>query len=340
MLNLQSWRRAPWALIVAVLAASACVTPVGASEPESQEVIIEQTPGTYVYSWTGVIPPGASAAKEEADDSPCVGAQDVESDVHTLNFEMATSRVYKLNNVAFTFKVTWEDATEAPSHVDSALNVIGPGGTSLGFSDGPSNTESVKATNLDEGPHKTLVCGFSRVLPEEYQGTLEIVVTPKAQRKTTTTIGGGAPADTSGSGSDAAGSGSTGTGGSSGSGSGGATAISPAPANRINVPTRLPSTLPAVGAGRVGDIGASPDEATPAAPTAFLGDAPLRQFTPDGDVLPEGELNRGRASTKIPLFGAVIVVALGIAGCIFALLLRRRRGLDGAPGTAMVPVGS
>ena len=338
-MHMRSWRRAPWAALAALAAVSAGFGPAGASEPESQDVIVEQAPGTYTYSWTGVIPPGASAVKEEADDSPCVGAQDVESDVHTLNLEMATARVYKLNTVAFTFKVAWEDDTEAPSHVDSALNVIGPGGTSIGFSDGPSNVETVKASNLDEGPYKVLVCGFSRVLPEEYQGTLEIVVTPKAQPKKTTATGAAAPADTSG-GSGSAGTGTSGSGSGGSSGSGAATAISPAPATRVNIPTRLPSPLPAIGAGRVSDIGAGPEEATPAAPTAFLGDAPLRQFTPDAQVLPEGVENRGKAAAKIPLLGAILVIGLGIAGCIFALLLRRRRGLDGTPGTAMVPVSS
>jgi hypothetical protein len=318
-------RYAALAVLVGVAAIAGFGAPVGASEPESQKVIIEPTPGTYTYTWKGVIPPGATAVKESADDSPCLGRQDIESDIHTLNLELGSARVYKLNTVAFTFSIRWEDADQ-----DSAINVLGPTGGSLGFSDGSTSVETVKLSNLDEGPYKVLACGFSRFLPEDYVGTLEMVVTAKPQPKKPAAAKVDTSGDTSGS--------AVSPSGSSTSPSSGSSSFNPAPANRVIVRPAPRSSLPAAGTGRVSDVGAPPEASSPAAPPAFLADAPRRTFTPASGTIPTAEFNTSDSAKKIPLAAAMLIVLAGIGGVFFALLLRRRRGLDGQPGTDIVPV--
>jgi hypothetical protein len=292
------------------------IVPAGASTPATEKVTITSRPGTYRTTFKGTVPPGVSGAKGAADKSPCVG-NDTAEDTHTIQLSLANSRVYKEANVAFTFAINWTQQVDNTVE-DNALNVLGPSGTSVGSSDGGDPSEVVKLTNIDEGPYKMLVCGFSRTIPSDYDGYFEMIVTAKA-KKPTAPVAAASPSSASNS---------------SSGGNGSSIPLSP------NAPAASPTAYrAAVGAGRVtptADVNAAAaDPATiAAAPSAFrgIGDVTAPQAAPPGVIANK------KSITKLPLWVLFASSAVGVALLLMGLFARRRQGLDRPAGTDIVPV--
>ena len=304
------------ALVVAFALAAALVGGMPgarASEPESHKIELPSTPGTLTYTWTGTAPPGVTGAKSYADESPCLGEQDVDTDIHTLELSLAHARVYKEANISFLFKVEWDEDVN-----DMIINLVGPAGGSLGYGDSPGATtsESIKVNNLDEGPYELWMCSWAAPLPVDYKGTLEITVTKKATApaKVKPTAGG--------------------AGGSTGSSDPSVLPMSPAAPAMTSPPRR-----PAVGAGRISST-ASPIATIPlseSAPSAFRGGNAADAALDRGTVT--GALDRKTGEVaNLPIWLAFVVIVAALAAGAFGLLARRRRGLDATPGTAAVPV--
>jgi hypothetical protein len=253
--------------------------------------------------------------KGAADKSPCVGNETAE-DVHAITLSLANSRVYKEANVAFTFAISWTQ--EVTNEVeDNALNVLGPSGASVGSSDGGDPSEAVKLTNIDDGPYKVLVCGFSRTIPTDYDGYMEMVVTAKASKPSKAAAA--APV------------------GSNSSGSGGKASSIPLSPNSPAATTQ--PYRPAVGAGRISDTPAATAtvvEPAPieAAPSAFrgIGDTTRAQAAPPGLTANKKHIS------KLPWWMLIVTSVVGAALLAAGLLARRRRGLDRPAGTSIVPV--
>lgn len=281
--------------------------PASASEPESTNVKINAEPGTTTYTWTGEIGPAPTGLVGAATD-PCTQDGDLE-DVHTINLDLAP-RVYKSMVAEFTFQIAWEDSTN-----DLALVVKGEQGT-VGTSDGGEPIETVAAINLDEGEYIVNPCAFAAAGPVEYRGSMKVVLKEKRRPKAAAAA---PPASSSGSTVAPRPSGSSGS----------SSSATPLPAT----PTRRPSSsAPAPASTPL--TAPSPLPPVEAAPPAFIssGTDPLESAAPPPVAVVAKE------TKSMPLGVALLVSVLGLGGLAGALLVRRRRGLDQAPGTAVVPV--
>lgn len=281
--------------------------PAGASEPESTDVKINAEPGTTTYTWTGEIGPAPTGVVGYATD-PCTQDGDLE-DIHTIKLDLAP-RVYKSMVAEFTFQITWDDSTN-----DLALVVKGEQGT-VGTSDGGDPIETVAAINLDEGEYVVNPCAFATAGPVEYRGSMKVVLKEKRKPKAVATA---PPASSTGS-----------TVAPRPSGSSGSSSAAPLPAT----PTRRPSSGAASPTTPVTEP--SPLPPVEAAPPAFIssGVDPLESAAPPPVAVVAKE------TKSMPLGVALLVSVLGLGGLAGALLVRRRRGLDQAPGTSIVPVTS
>jgi hypothetical protein len=292
-------------LVVAV----APLSPASASEPEEHSIKVGTEPGVATYTWKGEIPPAPTGLAGNAGDS-CLGDPDLE-DVHTIKIDLGP-RVYKSVIVEYLFQISWEDAGN-----DLAMTVFGPTG-SLGSSDGGDPVETVPAVNVDEGEYTVAGCSFAAVGPTEYTGTLR--VTSKARPKPKTAPTTTPPA--------------TPSAGSTGSGTSATTAVSsplsasaaPAPRRASSSARSVATTTPTTAIADVAPV--------QAAPPAFIssGIDPIETATPPTIPVVAKE------TKKMPLGVAGAVCVAGLVGLVLALLVRRRRGLDATPGTAVVPV--
>lgn len=280
--------------------------PASASEPESTDVKITAEPGTTTYTWTGEVGPAPTGLVGAATD-PCTHDEDLE-DIHTIKLDLA-ARVYKSVVAEFTFQIAWDDGNN-----DLALLVSGEQGT-VGTSDGGDPVETVAAINLDEGEYVVNPCAFAAAGVTEYRGSLKVVIKEKRKPKAVATA---PPASTASTIAPRPSSGSS----SSGS--------APLPA----APTRRPSGSSAAASTPV--TAPSPLPPVEAAPPAFIssGVDPLESAAPPPVAVV------AKDTKSMPLGVALLVSVLGLGGLAGALLVRRRRGLDQAPGASIVPVTS
>lgn len=302
----------------ALVAGSLFTVPVEAAEPSSFKVTLTSVPGHYLYNWTGEVLPGATGNSRQGTSHPCLKDERIGEDIVDLELVLQHSRVYKEVNIVFIFSINYEPF----GWNDVDLDIYGPSGSSIGDSTTFQPHEEFRTSNLDAGKYNVIACpGSANETPQEYNGSLEVVVTERSTRsKTTTTV---APAAES---EEPPASGSTAA----------PTSAPPAP--------RPTSGRPAVGAGRTtGNTLAGPIEAAlpaneiGAAPSAFISGAP-----PSGGTAavtpPPVDLEPRKTTATMPFWTAIVASFLGLLGGVIALLIRRRQGLDAAPGTAVVPV--
>jgi len=139
-----------------------------ASMPPTSNVTVPSTIGqTVTVTWTGTIPPGSNPS------SNCAALADTPAvDQHNSTVTVPAG-IYNTLTAQFTFKITWTPVVNL-STSDEILTVIGSSGTSVGSSDGGTNTETVAAQNLGADTYKIIACGFSNAQPQPYTGTLTI----------------------------------------------------------------------------------------------------------------------------------------------------------------------
>jgi hypothetical protein len=310
MASSRSTRRSSWTVaVLAVLALAVGVARApgaSASDPASQDVKVQDSVGTKVYTWTGEVSPVPSGNTAIATD-PCVGDPDFE-DIHTLKIDLPP-RLYSKYIVEYTFQITWED----PSN-DIELLITGPTGT-VGSSHSADPVETVPAINLDEGTYEATVCTSTAVDYVKYKGQLKMVAKDKSRPKPTTTTSAPKPA--------AAGE----------SGGGAPTTLRSSGASVAPAPAALPRRSSAGPVATPTTIAVADVAPVEAAPPAFIssGVEPESAAPPPRVVLAED-------TPSLPLGAALAASALGVAGLAAALVSRRRRGLDREPGTSVVPV--
>ena len=295
-------RSARRSVVAFVLGSVLLVTGAGmlagasASDPEEQTVRLGAEPGFTKYTWTGVIPAGATGLAGNAGAS-CINFPDFE-DEHILNIEHAKPRLYREVNIELKVVIAWENG---PIVNDNAMTVYGPDGGEIDSSDGGEPFESVSFTNADEGEYSVVACGFANATDTPYEGRLEVNIT---KRRTAPARSTALPAQPSG---------------------GSSLPFAPnAPANTI------PQVTPAPGAGRIAAPLFAPTTVpvSEAAPTAFQG------FDDIAQDAPEPVETIAVNTTEIPWWIAIVVILLGIASGGFGLFERRRRHLD-VPPTVM-----
>jgi hypothetical protein len=139
-----------------------------ASMPPTSSVTVPSTIGqTVTVTWTGTIPPGSNAT------SNCAALADTPAvDQHNSTVSVPAG-IYNTLAAQFTFQITWTPVVNLSSS-DEILTVIGSSGTTVGSSDGGTNTETVGAQNLGSDTYKIIACGFSNAQPQPYTGTLTI----------------------------------------------------------------------------------------------------------------------------------------------------------------------